>query len=204
MARRTFFSFHYKPDVQRASIVRNSWVTKERTDAGFFDAGLWESAKAKGDDSLKALMRDGVANTTVTCVLNGTETHARRWVRYEIVRGVLNRNGLLTVDIHLIPDWLKNTEPKGRNPLDYVGIYRAEGGIYFAEWVGSGWRRYEDYTKPIASGDLWFAPPNDNHVIQLSAHSAHYDYILNNGYSNLGTWIETAAKAAGRSGLTWI
>ena len=42
MARRTFFSFHYKPDVSRAWVVRNSWVTKvaqgEREDAGFFDS----------------------------------------------------------------------------------------------------------------------------------------------------------------------
>ena len=38
MARHTFFSFHYKPDVRRAWVVRNSWVTKvargEREDAG--------------------------------------------------------------------------------------------------------------------------------------------------------------------------
>jgi hypothetical protein len=28
MARRVFFSFHYERDAQRASVVRNSWVTK--------------------------------------------------------------------------------------------------------------------------------------------------------------------------------
>lgn len=78
MARRTFFSFHYKPDVQRAAVVRNSWVTQDREDAGFFDAGLWEGAKRKGDDNLKALMRDGVNNTSVVCVLNGAETCLRR------------------------------------------------------------------------------------------------------------------------------
>ena len=42
MARRTFFTFHYKPDVTRAWVVRNSWVPKvaqgTREGAGFFDS----------------------------------------------------------------------------------------------------------------------------------------------------------------------
>jgi MTH538 TIR-like domain (DUF1863) len=46
MARRVFFSFHYERDIWRASIVRNSWVTKpDRQAAGFFDASIWEEAK---------------------------------------------------------------------------------------------------------------------------------------------------------------
>ncbi len=205
MARRTFFSFHYMPDVQRASIVRKSWVTKERADAGFFDASLWESAKAKGDDSLKALLREGISNTTVTCVLNGRQTHTRRWVRYEIVRGVLNGNGLLTVDINLIPDWLKNTESRGENPLDYVGLYKTEGSIHFAEMVGPHWQTYRDYTKSISPGDLWFDEPKSKNVVPLSTYCARHDYILSNGYANLGQWIETAARDAGHpAALKWI
>ena len=39
MARRVFFSFHYERDHWRANVVRNSWVTKDRESAGFFDAG---------------------------------------------------------------------------------------------------------------------------------------------------------------------
>ncbi len=38
MARRVFFSFHYERDVWRAGQVRNSWVTKDREEAGFWDA----------------------------------------------------------------------------------------------------------------------------------------------------------------------
>ena len=38
MARRVFFSFHYKNDVWRANQVRNSWVTQGKEAAGFIDS----------------------------------------------------------------------------------------------------------------------------------------------------------------------
>jgi hypothetical protein len=48
MARRVFFSFHYERDIWRASIVRNSWLTKkDREAAGFWDAAAWEEVKKK-------------------------------------------------------------------------------------------------------------------------------------------------------------
>lgn len=43
MARRTFFSFHYKPDVTRAWIVRNSWVTKVRAKAALSVEAIGET-----------------------------------------------------------------------------------------------------------------------------------------------------------------
>ena len=42
MARRTFFSFHYKPDVSRAWVVKNSQIVKDREDAGFLDSSAFE------------------------------------------------------------------------------------------------------------------------------------------------------------------
>jgi len=48
MARRVFFSFHYERDVWRAGQVRNCWVTKDREEAGFWDAASWEEVKKKG------------------------------------------------------------------------------------------------------------------------------------------------------------
>src|SRR6202521_4038943 len=106
MARRTFFSFHYKPDVNRAWVARNSWVTKvaqgERDDAGFFDSSVFEAKKRESDESLKRFLREGLDNTTVTCVLVGAETYLRRWVRYEMLRSFIRGNGLLAVRIHTI------------------------------------------------------------------------------------------------------
>jgi MTH538 TIR-like domain (DUF1863) len=76
MARRVFFSFHYEKDGQRASVVRNSWVTKGE-DGGFIDAAAWEEVKNKGDASVKKWIEEQLMGTSVTVVLIGSETSSR-------------------------------------------------------------------------------------------------------------------------------
>ena len=53
MARRAFFSFYYERDSWRAGQVRNSWVTKDRESAGFWDAAAWEEVKKKSDAEIE-------------------------------------------------------------------------------------------------------------------------------------------------------
>ena len=53
MARRAFFSFHYKNDVWRANQVRNSWVTQGKEAAGFIDSAEFEKIKEKGDNAVE-------------------------------------------------------------------------------------------------------------------------------------------------------
>lgn len=149
MARRVFFSFHYERDVWRASVVRNSWVTKpDRESAGFFDAGMWEEAKKKGDAAIKKLIDDALIGTTVTAVLIGAETSTRPYVRYEIEKSVARGNGLLGIRIHNIKDTAGKTDSWGPSPLP--------------------------------------------------AGYAVHDWVNDNGYANLGTWVEAAAKQAGK------
>lgn len=149
MARRVFFSFHYERDVWRASVVRNSWVTKpDRESAGFFDAGMWEEAKKKGDAAIKKLIDDALVGTTVTAVLIGAETATRQYVKYEVDQSVKRGNGLLGIRIHNIKD-------------------------------------------NAGKADLWGPNP-------LPAGYAVYDWVSDNGYANLGTWVEAAAKKAGK------
>src|SRR2546426_43847 len=106
MARRVFFSFHYEPDVQRAHVVRNSWVTKpDRESAGFFDSSVFESRQRTGDDVLKRFLIDGLVNCSVTCVLAGAETAWRRWVRFELLRSFVEGKGILEIAIHSIAHW---------------------------------------------------------------------------------------------------
>jgi MTH538 TIR-like domain (DUF1863) len=200
LARRTFFSFHYLPDVWRAYNVRNCWVVKpdEQIDRGFFDNGVFEASKRRGDESLKAFLRDGIDNTSVTCVLTGTDTWQRRWVRYEIARSVLKGNGLLTVYVHGVKDQDGRVTAKGWDPLAQMGLYKAANGIFLAEWKGGKWVKYEDYTFAVPEGDLWFSPPRSNEVVQLSSHCMSYDFTVQDGRRNIGGWIETAAGLAGR------
>jgi len=148
MARRVFFSFHYERDVSRANVVRNSWVTQDRESAGFFDAGLWEEAKRKGDAAIKKMIDDALVNTTVTAVLLGQETGNRDYVKYEIAQSIARGNGLLGVWIYKIGNLQGQTDEAGPNPLP---------------------SRYKVYA--------W---NNDK------------------GYENFGTWVEAAARAAGR------
>ena len=199
MARRTFFSFHYEPDVWRAFNVRNSWVvTDDQEDRGFFDSSVFEATKRESEDALKQFLRKGLDNTSVTCVLTGSQTWQRRWVRYEIARSVIKGNGLLTVHIHKIENQQKETATKGADPLSNMGLYKANGKILLAEWKQDKWMQYADYTRSIPEQDLWFSPPTSTSVVRLSRYCRSYDFIADSGRSKIGQWIETAATAAGR------
>jgi hypothetical protein len=148
--RRAFFSFHYA-DIFRVNVVRKSQEflgAKGRSLEGFYDGSLWESAKRRGDSSLKDLIRGGVQNTSVVCVLVGSETSARRWVRYEIARSVIDGKGLLAVNINGITHHsLGVPAARGANPCAYIGvaqklsephrIYRRPFGLSYAAMAGA-------------------------------------------------------------------
>lgn len=200
MPRNTFFSFHYDPDVWRAWNVRNCWVVREADEEsrGFFDRSVFEASKKESDAALKTFLRRGLDNTSVTCVLAGSDTWSRRWVRYEIARSVIKGNGLLTVHIHGVQNNKNEISIKGADPLAQMGLYQTDNGIFLAEWKGGKWVAYADYTKAIPKSDLWFDPPTTNSVVQLSRHCMAYDFSGQNGRNNIGGWIETAARMAGR------
>ncbi|WP_370664101.1 TIR domain-containing protein [Massilia rubra] len=69
---------------------------------GFLDGSVFESSKRESADALKRFLREGLKNSSVTCVLVGAQTSERRWVRFEIAQSILKGNGLLSVDIHLV------------------------------------------------------------------------------------------------------
>ena len=104
MARRVFFSFHYQDVIDfRANVVRQHWLTKpDREAAGFFDASIWEKVKLAGDVGIKRVINAGLNGTTVTCVLIGSNTYARRWVRYEVMKSFRRGNSLFAVHINSI------------------------------------------------------------------------------------------------------
>lgn len=200
MARRTFFSFHYKPDVWRAMNVRKCWefLPGEQDADGFFDASVFEASQRESEESLKRFLREGLKNSSVTCVLAGSETSERKWVRYEIAQSVLKGNGLVTVDIHNVENSKGLTTRQGRDPLARMGLYRAFTGICFAEHNGEKWVRYEDYSLPVAVSTLWFPPPTDLNVIPLSRYCMRYDFVDDDGRGNIGDWLDEAAQLAGR------
>lgn len=142
MARRTFFSFHYENDVQRATVVRNSSKLKSEITPQWIDASIWEEAKAKNDAAVKKLIDDALSGTSVTAVLIGSRTSTRRWVQYEIEQSIARGNALIGIYIHNIKDFQGNQAPKGVNPLP--------------------------------------------------AGYSTYDWINDDGYTNLGDWVDDA------------
>jgi hypothetical protein len=199
VARRTFFSFHYDPDIWRVWNVRNSWVVKpsEQDSRGFFDGSVFESKKRTSDDALKQFLREGLESTSVTCVLSGSQTASRRWVRYEIARSIVRGNGLLTVDIHGVKNKDGQLSTRGTDPLSVMGVYLSGGNIYLAEYFGGKWIKYTDYGSAIPAKDLWFRAPTSDSVVALSTHCLRYDFTGQNGRADIGGWIETAAGLAG-------
>ncbi len=200
--RRVFFSFDYQQDIWRANQVRQSWryhKEAEREAFGFFDGSLWESSQRTGDDSLKALIREGMKNTSVTCILAGSQTWSRRWVQYEMARSIVKGNGLLTVNIHQMANQQGYASAPGKNPLSCMGVYRVDDGrILIAALDGNGiWQRYGDYTQAVGLPAGWVKPASRD-VIPLSRYGNSYDYIDQNGGANFADWVRAAALAAGR------
>jgi hypothetical protein len=215
--RRVFFSFHYA-DITRVNNVRLSGeFAKSASDSGrdvegFYDNSLWESRKRDGDEAIKNLIRDGVKNSSAVCVLTGTETWVRPWVRYEIARAVIDGRGLLVVHINgLTHHKLGVVHAAGPNPLDYIGVYKPQQGIlsepkYYlyeqkAVWDGLRyvlqWHPYDLHTHPVERPQ-WLADPQSGYVMPLSASVAVHDYVAGAGHSNIGAWIDASAVRAGR------
>lgn len=107
--RKVFFSFKYS-DVNRAMIVRNSWVTQgSQTAAGFIDKAEFEEVERKGDAAIKGWIDNQMEGTSVTVVLVGEKTDKSRWVGYEIEESIERGNGLLEIDISKIDNMGRGT-----------------------------------------------------------------------------------------------
>lgn len=138
MARRVFFSFKYKPDVSRAMVVRNSWVTQGKEAAGFIDAVDFEKIKRQGDAAIEHWIDNQLLGTSVTVVLVGARTCSSRWVKYEIEQSKNRNNGLLGIDISKIKDLDGNTTERcGEIPAGYPFYLwnRHDGFKNIGDWI---------------------------------------------------------------------
>ncbi len=115
MARRAFYSFHYKPDNWRASQVRNIGSVEGNKPATDND---WESIKKGGDSAIKRWINDQMFGKSCVIVLIGSETAGRKWINYEIEKAWNDGKGLLGIYIHRLKDRYENTGVIGSNPFD--------------------------------------------------------------------------------------
>ena len=138
MARRTFFSFHYKY-VWKVNQIRSMTNVIGTAAAGFQDASLWERAKNKGKNEIKKLIDKALNNTTVTvvCVTYGTTN--REFINYEIDQSLARGNGLVAVQIHHLKDSQGNTGSPGAIPpkIEANGFkaYKYRNKEALARWI---------------------------------------------------------------------
>ena len=114
MARKVFYSFHYKPDSQRASKVRNMGRLEGNQPVS---ANRWEQVKRSGDPAIRRWIQQQMRGKTCVVVLIGTDTASRRWVNYEIRQGWNSGLGVVGIRINKMTDLAGHTATRGANPL---------------------------------------------------------------------------------------
>lgn len=198
MIRSVYFSFHYQDVIDfRANVVRNSGKFRKNKDV-FRDSSIWEEAEEKQVNKIKSLIDSELKGSSVTCVLIGSETYSRRWVRYEIIKSFEMKKGQVGVGINWIRDKYGKTKFwRGENPFSYLSLKVSEDGkfIDFFEYKDSVWITYKDLPK---IKNVYFNRNDFGKEFTLSEFYERYSYNWDNGYKNFTDWIEEAAKNAGR------
>jgi len=115
MARRAFYSFHYKPDSHRASQVRNMGVVEGNKPATDND---WESITKKGDQAIKDWIDGQLDGKSCAIVLIGSNTAGRKWINYEIEKSWNSKKGVLGIYIHRLKNLDGEQATKGDNPFE--------------------------------------------------------------------------------------
>lgn len=117
MARKVFYSFHYKQDSWRASQVRNAGVVEGNRPASDND---WEEITDAGAPAIRRWIDRQLAGKSCAVVLIGRSTAGRKWIRYEITEAWNAGKGVLGVHVHNLKDGLGRQTVKGRNPFEDI------------------------------------------------------------------------------------
>ena len=128
MAKRVFFSFHYKPDNWRAAKVRNIGVIEGNSPVADND---WETVTKGEDPAIIKWIKEQMNGRSCTVVLVGTNTAGRKWINYEIRESWSLRKGLVGICVHNLLDKDLRQSPKGANPFSGITV----GGVSLSSVV---------------------------------------------------------------------
>ena len=123
MARRVFYSFHYKPDCARAARVRNMGVVEGNNPATDND---WEKITKGGDKAIQKWIGDQLYGKSCNVVLIGENTAGRKWINYEIKTAWNEGKGVVGIYIHRLKDLDGNQSSKGGNPFEHFTMKGSE------------------------------------------------------------------------------
>lgn len=119
MARKCFFSFHYKPDNWRASQVRNMGKVEGNNAVSDND---WETITGGGDKKIKEWIENQMSGRSCTVVLIGTNTSGRKWIDHEIIESWNDKMGVFGVHIHNLKNSAEKQATKGSNPFYNITV----------------------------------------------------------------------------------
>ena len=119
MARKVFYSFHYKPDHWRVGQVRNMGVVEGQPLLSDHD---WEEVEKDGDKAIEKWIDEEMKGKSCVVVLIGAKTAGRKWVSHEIVKAWNAKKGVLGIYIHNLKNSNGDTATKGANPFDSITL----------------------------------------------------------------------------------
>ena len=138
MARRVFFSFHYRY-VWKVNQIRSMPNITGTAAAGFQDASLWEVSKKKGKRVIEQMIDNGLNNTSVTVVFITYGAANRDYINYEINQSIARGNGLVAVQIHHLKDHTGQVGTHGAIPSQIKAngfkAYKYTNKEALARWI---------------------------------------------------------------------
>ena len=119
MARKVFFSFHFKNDHSRTQQVRNMNALEGNSAV---TANKWAEIQKSGDAAIRKWISDNLSGKSCLVVLVGSDTSSRPWVKYEIKKAWEDGKGVLGIHINGLKDLDGNTSTKGSNPFSNIKV----------------------------------------------------------------------------------
>jgi len=119
MARKVFYSFHYKPDHWRVSQVRKMGIVEGQPLLSDHD---WEEVEKGGDTAIEKWIDDQMTGKSCIVVLIGKDTASRKWVKHEIKKAWDAKKGVVGIYIHNLKNKDSEQTTQGSNPFDNITV----------------------------------------------------------------------------------
>ena len=119
MARKCFFSFHYKPDCVRAAQVRQIGSIEGNAPAKDND---WETVVGGGDKAIERWIAGQMGGKTCLVLLVGENTANRKWINHEIIKAWNDGLGVVAIRIHGLKNFEQQESAPGKNPFDFIDV----------------------------------------------------------------------------------
>lgn len=114
MAKKVFFSFHYKNDHWRAATVRSIGSIEGNKPAS---DNAWEDVADGGDAAIEKWINDQMNGRSCVVVLVGAETAGRKWIKHEIKKAWEDGRGVVGIRIHKLLNSRSEKGSYGANPF---------------------------------------------------------------------------------------